>query len=206
GLLELFQADSDPAWLEWAEVLQRRQDELFWDDAAGGWFSTTGRDSSVLLRLKEDYDGAEPAASSVSALNLIILSHLVEQPAWTERVERTLRLFASRLEQMGRGVPMMASVLSTHLAGVQQIVVVVPYSSEGYSRAFELSRAIAKRYLPFAIFLWKHPVSSSALAASLPFVAAMTPVDGRAAVYVCKNFTCRQPATDVDALERELTS
>ena len=65
GLLELFQADGDPAWLEWALTLQRRQDELFWDPADGGWFSTTGQDPSVLLRLKEEYDGAEPAATSV---------------------------------------------------------------------------------------------------------------------------------------------
>ena len=47
-------------------TLQQRQDEQFWDPEDGGWFSTTGRDPSVLLRLKEDYDGAEPAASSVS--------------------------------------------------------------------------------------------------------------------------------------------
>ena len=75
GVLELFQADTDPKWLEWAITLQRRQDELFWDDVDGGWFSTTGRDRSVLLRMKEDYDGAEPTASSVSVLNLIALSH-----------------------------------------------------------------------------------------------------------------------------------
>ncbi|HWW88726.1 MAG TPA: thioredoxin domain-containing protein, partial [Vicinamibacterales bacterium] len=60
GLLELFQADPDPAWLEWAVTLQRRLDELFWDEAEGGWFSTTGKDPSVLLRLKDEYDGAEP--------------------------------------------------------------------------------------------------------------------------------------------------
>ena len=70
GLLELFQATGDAAWLEWAIALQARQDELFWDEADGGWFSTTGRDPSVLLRLKEDYDGAEPSASSVAALNV----------------------------------------------------------------------------------------------------------------------------------------
>src|SRR5581483_10731863 len=70
GLLELFQADSDPVWLEWAIALQRRQDELFWDETSGGWFSTTGRDATVLLRMKEDYDGAEPTASSVSVWNL----------------------------------------------------------------------------------------------------------------------------------------
>src|SRR5262249_42813509 len=74
GLLELFQADSDPAWLEWAIRLQRRQDELFLDPQEGGWFSTTGRDPTVLLRMKEDYDGAEPTASSISVMNLIFLS------------------------------------------------------------------------------------------------------------------------------------
>src|SRR5205814_8128663 len=122
GLLELFQADVDPVWLEWAIALQERQDELFWDEAAGGWFSTTGRDPSVLLRMKEDYDGAEPTASSVSVLNLMVLSHLVSDSAWGERIDATLRLFGMRLEQMGRGVPMMGAALAVRLAGVQQIV------------------------------------------------------------------------------------
>ena len=88
GLLELFQADGDPAWLEWALTLQPRQDELFWDAAEGGWFSTTGKDPSVLLRLKEDYDGAEPAASSLAVLNLLTLSHLTGDPAM-EREDRS---------------------------------------------------------------------------------------------------------------------
>ena len=85
GLLELFQADADPAWLEWAIALQRRQDELFWDETAGGWFSTTGRDPSVLIRMKEDYDGAEPTASSMSVMNLLALSHLVHERRGTNR-------------------------------------------------------------------------------------------------------------------------
>jgi uncharacterized protein len=208
GLLELFQADTDPIWLEWAIALQQRQDELFWDEVSGGWFSTTGRDSSVLLRLKEDYDGAEPAASSIAVLNLILLSHLVENREWPDRVEKTLRLFATRIEKMGRGVPMMASALSTRLAGVQQIVLVEPDGSRQApdAEASSLRRALAQRYLPFAISLRVDSSSKHALAGSLPAIAAMAPVEGKAAVYVCRNFTCRQPVTDVDALERELTS
>ncbi len=69
GLLELFQASGDAKWLAWARELQARQDELFWDAEGGGWFSTTGADPSVLVRMKEDYDGAEPAPSSVSSSN-----------------------------------------------------------------------------------------------------------------------------------------
>jgi uncharacterized protein YyaL (SSP411 family) len=198
GLLELFQADPAPMWLEWAIALQRRQDELFWDEAAGGWFSTTGKDPHVLLRMKEDYDGAEPTASSVSVFNLLALSHLVSDPHWQDRIERTLRLFGTRLEQMGRGVPMMAAALSVYTAGLQQIVIVEGRGDDS------LDRAVALNYLPFSIQLRVSDEGQRALAGSLPFLEAMRPVDGVTAAYVCRDFTCRQPVTTVDALEREL--
>jgi uncharacterized protein YyaL (SSP411 family) len=205
GLLELFQSDPQPMWLEWAIALQRRQDELFWDEQAGGWFSTTGKDPSVLLRMKEDYDGAEPTASSVSVLNLLVLSHLVADAPWADRIERTLRLFATRLEQMGRGVPMMAAALSTSLAGVQQIVIAEGDPSTGSGRADDaLDRFISMHYLPFAIQLRVTPEAQRALAASLPFLASMQPLAGVTAAYVCRDFTCRQPVTTVDALKQEL--
>ena len=198
GLLELFQSDPQPMWLEWAIALQHRQDALFWDESAGGWFSTTGTDASVLLRMKEDYDGAEPTASSVSVLNLLTLSHLVADAQWSSRIERTLKLFATRLEQMGRGVPMMAAALSQYTAGVQQIVI-----AEG-SGDDALDRFVALRYLPFAIQLRLSAEEQRALAGSLPLIAAMQPVAGITAAYVCRDFTCRQPVTTVDALEQEL--
>jgi uncharacterized protein len=203
GLLELFQADADPMWLEWAIALQQRQDELFWDDAAGGWFSTTGRDPTVLLRMKEDYDGAEPTASAVSVLNLLVLSHLVDrvgEPEWPHRIERTLKLFGSRLEQVGRAVPMMAAALSAYTAGLQQIVIVDPSPPSASS----LLRAVARQYLPFAITLHVTPDRQRALAGSLPFIAAMQPVEGAAAAFVCRQFTCARPVTDVDGLQKEL--
>jgi uncharacterized protein len=199
GLLELFQSDVDPMWLEWAIALQERQDELFWDDNAGGWFSTSGRDPSVLIRMKEEYDGAEPAASSVSVCNLLVLSHLVDDPRWVNRIERTLRLFGARLEKTGRAVPMMAAALSAYVAGLQQIVIV-----EGEAGAADLERAVALQYLPFAITLLVPAGRQRALAASLPFIAAMQPVGGAPAAYVCRNFTCRQPVTNADALREEL--
>jgi len=201
GLLELFQTDANPAWIEWAVDLQRRQDELFWDEAGGGWFSTTGQDPTVLLRMKEDYDGAEPAASSISAMNLLVLTHLLDEPAWNDRLERTLRLFGGRLEQMGRAVPMMACALSTWTAGVQQIV--LAESRAGGAGALE--RIVAARYLPFAITLTLDDARRQALADRLPLIAAMGPLDGAAAAYVCRNFSCRAPATTAEALTAALS-
>jgi len=197
GLLELFQADSDPAWLHWIVDLQRRQDELFWDDVNGGWFSTTGSDPSVLVRMKEDYDGAEPTASSVSVLNLLVLAQLVEDRAWTDRIERTLRLFAARLEQLGRAVPMMAAALSTYRAGVQQIVIVGDAGRE------DLERAIGTRYRPFAITLALDD-NQEAVARLAPWIGAMKPVENKATAFVCRNFACERPVTKAEELQEKL--
>jgi len=200
GLLELFQADPDVRWLDWAQMLQRRQNELFWDDAGGGWFSTTGQDKHVLLRMKEDYDGAEPTASAVSVSNLLMLSHLVDEPEWAEQIEKTFRYFGSRIEQIGRAVPMMAAMLAASSAGLQQVIVV----GEAGQTETELRDALRRRYLPFTITLMLTPDQQSALAAKLPFIAAMHSVGGRPAAYVCRDFACRAPVTDRAALEAEL--
>jgi uncharacterized protein YyaL (SSP411 family) len=208
GLLELFQATSDPQWLDWAIDLQRRQDDLFWDEQGGGWFSTDGRDPTVLLRMKEEYDGAEPSPNSVAVFNLLWLSHLVDDRGWSSKIERTLKLFGVRLEQAGRAVPMMSAALSTTLAGVQQVVVVEDAGGAGRpespGNADELMTTLSSRYLPFAITLRVTEARREALAVRVPFVAAMQPVAGRAAAYVCRDFACRQPVTTTSDLATAL--
>ena len=195
GLLELFQADGDARWLEWALILQRRQDELFWDPVDGGWFSTTGHDPSVLLRLKEDYDGAEPAASSISVLNLLTLSHLTADPDMVQKIERTLSAFASRAAQMGRAVPMMLAALSTYHAGMPQLVLVG--DEAGVQPLLEVTRG---RYRPTSVIVRMGPARGDTLAELLPWTSAMTMRDGRATAYLCRDFACDAPVTAPDAL------
>jgi uncharacterized protein YyaL (SSP411 family) len=149
--------------------------------------------------MKEDYDGAEPTASSVSLTNLLVLSHLVADQSWSDRIERTLRLFGTRLDQMGRGVPMMAAALSTFVAGTTQIIIVKGADSD---RGIE--RSVASHYLPFAISLHVAAEAQHRLAGSLPLVAAMRPVDGKTTGYVCRDFSCKQPATTVADFESQL--
>ena len=97
--------------------LQARQDALFWDEVDGGWFSTTGTDPSVLLRLKEDYDGAEPSASSVSVLNALTLAHLTDDPEALTKAERTLARYGPRAGRAARVIPLMLAGLSTWYGG-----------------------------------------------------------------------------------------
>ena len=202
GLLELFQAGGDPQWLEWARTLQDAQDRLFWDDENAGWFSTSGSDPSVLLRLKEDYDGAEPAAGSVAVLNTLTLESLLGGGTWLSRAERTLARFGPRIGGAGRVVPMMMCGLSAWYAEHSQIVVV---GDPAGADALDLQRAVAARYRPFAVVLPVAPgAQQEAVARLMPFVGPMGLRDGRATAYVCQDFACREPVTDAAALTAQL--
>ncbi len=190
------------------------QDERFGDEQDGGWFSTTGDDPTVLLRLKEDYDGAEPAPSSIAALNLLTLSHLLgpdlgqtavtpgSDPALT-KVERTLARLGPRIGAGARAVPMMLCALSAWHAGFDQIVLV---GDPDAPKTRALKSALAARYLPFGIVVPVAPgAPQQALAERLPFIGAMTTGAG-AAAYVCRDFACRQPVSDPEDLAQELAA
>jgi uncharacterized protein len=203
GLLELFQTDGDAKWLEWLLTLQDIQDERFWDPEDGGWFSTTGEDPAVLLRLKEDYDGAEPAASSVSVLNLLTQVHLVPDADKHAKAERTLARLGPQLGAAARAVPMMLCAFSAWHSGLTQIVIVGQRDGPN-TRA--LKQELASRYLPFSIVIPVEPgPEQERIASHLGFVGSMTPREG-AAAYVCRDFTCQQPVTRAEDLSGMLVS
>jgi uncharacterized protein YyaL (SSP411 family) len=198
GVLELFQSSGDPQWLTWARELQARQDELFWDEGNGGWFSTTGADPSVLVRMKEDYDGAEPSPTSVSAMNLLTLAHLTGETAYSDRATQAIASFGGRLEEQGRAVPFMAAALSTSIAGGEQIVIVGRRESADTKAMW---MAANRAYRPFAVITPVDPSQQQALAEHMPWIAQMRMIDNQATVYVCRGFTCAAPSTDPAVLQ-----
>jgi hypothetical protein len=202
GLTELFQTTGDARWLEWAQELTSIQTSLFFDERDGGWFSTTGDDPSVLLRLKEDYDGAEPAAASVTVRNLIALSHLAGDDALAARARRTLERYGSQIGRVARIMPLMlANVALTHGRSTEIVIV----GSAGQPDTLALESVVARTYLPWAVAMTLDAgADPQALAARAPWLAAMRPADGRATAYVCDNFACREPVTDPAALGRVL--
>ncbi len=107
GLLDLYEASFDVEWLKLAVELQETQDRLFLDEKQGGYFSTSGKDESVVLRMKDDNDSAEPAASSVAALNLLRLSQFRDDPAaaGAERARKTIDAFAATLSHFPSAMP-----------------------------------------------------------------------------------------------------
>ncbi len=93
GLLELYDATLSVRWLHWAHDLQKEMDRQFWDPIAGGYFQSSTEDRSVILRLKESHDGAEPSANSLAALNGLRLGALLDDEGNRRRGIQILQAF-----------------------------------------------------------------------------------------------------------------
>ena len=198
GLLELFQSTGEARWLQWTIELQERQDDLFLDAVNGGWYSTTGRDPSVLVRAKEEHDGAEPSATSVSALNTLTLAHLTGDARWRQRADEALGSLGGRLRTQGKSVPLMAAALATAITPSAQIVVVGPRDREDTQK---LWRRAQRAFRPFTVMMPVEPGEAQvAVSRVLPWVGGMSMLGGQATAYVCENFVCAAPVVDPEAL------
>ena len=202
GLLELFQATGAVRWLDWARDLTAIQTRLFFDDRDGGWFTTTGDDPSVLLRLKEDHDGAEPSPASVTVRNLLLLGQITGDAGYTERARRTLERYGSQIASVVRVMPfMVANVALWHAPKSEVVLVGDPTSEE--TRALE--RVLAGRYLPAAVAIPVAPGDRQReMGATLPWIGAMSSKDGRATAFVCQAFACQAPTSEPATLARQL--
>jgi uncharacterized protein len=194
GLLDLYEASFDVEWLKFASQLQETQDRLFFDENNGGYFSTSGKDESVFLRMKDDNDGAEPAASSVAALNLLRLSQFRGDNGMAERARKTIDAFATTLSHFPSAMPQMLVALDYSLSKPRQIVIA---GKKDAQETKALLKEVHLHFLPKTVlFLADGAEGQKYLGEKNEAVRAMSPIDGKPAAYVCENFICKAPVTD----------
>jgi uncharacterized protein len=194
GLLDLYEASFDIEWLKFAIQLQETQDRLFFDQRNGGYFSNSGQDENVFVRMKDDNDGAEPAASSVAALNLLRLSQIRDDPKIAKRAKNTIDAFATVLSHFPSTMPQMLVALDYSLSKPRQIVIAGKNDSPE-TRA--LLKEVRRHFLPKAILLLADGgEGQKSLGEKNEAIRGMSLVHGKPAAYVCENFTCKAPVTD----------
>lgn len=200
GLLDLFDVTQDPYWIEVADRLTKKQIDLFWDDKNGGFFSSSGTDSSVLLRMKEDQDGAEPSPNSVSARNLLRLGILLDSENYRSKAKMTFMACKEMLDKYPMALTQMLIAYLDFLHPPPEVVLC------GDRKAPEMESMIAcvnKSRLPSCALI-VHDGSDSCFVQALDAIKAMKPIDGKVTAYVCKNYACSNPVTTVEELEETL--
>ncbi len=202
GLLDLYEASFDVRWLTWAVRLQEMQDQLFWDSQSGGYFTTRGTDPSVLMRTREDYDGAEPSPNSIAAMNLLRLAQMTDRQAWTEKARKTFAAFGRRLQTQPEGLPQLASALDFNLSKPKQVIIAGQLNA---ADTRVLLRLVHDRFIPNKILLLADGAQGQKqLAHWLPFIEGVTRKQGRATAYICENYVCKLPTADPEVVARLL--
>ena len=202
GLLDLYEAAFDTRWLRRAIELTERQNTLFHDEKNGGFFDTSGKDDSLLFRTKEDHDGAEPAGNSIATLNLLRLSQITNSHQWREMADRTLSLFSGRLGKIPQALPQMLAALDFHLDKPKQIIIAGKRQNEDTQR---MLREVNRRYLPSKIILLADGgTGQQFLNRYLPFIQSMTMLNGKATAFICENYACKEPTSDLPVMVKQL--
>jgi uncharacterized protein YyaL (SSP411 family) len=196
GVLALYQATLEPSHLEFALALAHSMLARFFDPKDGGFWQSADAAPGLIVRVKEDYDGAEPGGNSVAALALLELGNITGRAEFTTAARKTLGLFAEHLEQMPQAVPSLLAALDFSLEEPARVVLADPSAEAANPPRCALLRAIHSVYQPNKVVLGN-------AGAVEPFAKTLPPGQGPV-VYFCTGSACQEPTSDPNRIQEML--
>ncbi len=142
-----------------------------------------------MLRMKDDYDGAEPSGNSVALLDLLRLAHFTDRADYREAAERTLEALGPKISNQTVAVPQMLVGLDYALGPRREVVIA--------GDAEEFLRHVRERFMPRTITLRTG-------AHFFPAAANMREMDAKPTAYVCQDYVCQLPTNELAKLDELL--
>jgi uncharacterized protein len=198
GMLDLYEASFNVEWLQTAMKLTDDQIRIFYDDTCGGFFEISGTDPTILVRTKEAYDGAEPSGNSIAILNLLRLSHIIDNSRYYDIAMQSLASFGERITKSPEAMPQFLVAIDFSLTTPTQIILA---GKKEHPIIRGMLREIHSRFLPNKILLLADRKEGLALLRKhSPFFESSAFVEGAVKAYVCKQYACLLPASNVQHL------
>jgi len=191
GLFALYQATGDPGWYSEANELVERMVDLF-ADPAGGFFTTGSDAEALIIRPKDHYDSPHPSANSMAAEACLIASLYTGDAELRALAEGAIRAGGRLIEGAPTGVGHLLAVLASLLLPPREVAIVGP-------EADRLARVVWERFRPDVALA----VDTTGEAAIVPLLAGRESPDATRA-FVCRDFVCELPVSDLESLRRQL--
>jgi len=198
GLIELYEAIFDARHLGVALELTSDMVRHFWDEAGGGLYLTPDDGESLFVRKKEIYDGAIPSGNSVAMLNLLRLGRMTATSDLEEKAARIGSAFSGSVKKLPSAHTQLMVALDFGIGPCYEVVIA------GRAQAKDtkaMAKALRTRFLPNKVVLLNPGERESPEIAKLAeFTKNQSSIDGRATAYVCMNYNCKLPTTDIDKM------
>ena len=195
GLIELYEATFEIAYLRTALDLNTSMLRHFWDERSGGLYSTADDSESLLVRQKEIYNGAMPSGNSAAMLNLLRLARMTANSELEEKAAQIGRVFSSSVLQSPASHTQLMAALDFAVGPTYEVVIA------GNSQADDTThmlRALRKEFIPNKVVLLRPTeVELPEIARLAEFTKYLSSKEGKATAYVCQNYSCKLPTTDI---------
>ena len=199
GLIALYEASFDSRWLREAERLANIMIDQFGDENGDGFFFTGKAHEALIVQSKSAYDGATPSGASMAIHGLLRLAKHMDNPVFHETAVDTLKLYFNQMESMPSGSGQLLCELSFLLSTPKEIAIIGEICDK---RTEELLTTLHNMYIPNKIIGLSDPNEEN----RLPLLANKPQVNGNSTVYVCENFACQTPTSDVEEFVELLKS
>ena len=202
GLIETYELTFDVKYLKSAVQFSDDQIEHFWDTENGGFYFTTDESVPVLVRMKDVYDGAIPSGNSVSAMNFLRLARILSRPEYERIAEQIFHAFSNQINRNSAGFSQMLKAINFSKGPAYEILIA---GEQSHPKTSELIEGIRKQFLPNSVVIL---VSSQddELKSWLPHLQNYRERDnGEPLVYVCQNFACKLPTSDIEEVLVQLS-
>jgi len=186
GVIELYEATLEPKHLDFASELAVAMLARFYDPATGGFWQSPADNRDLILRVKDDYDGAEPSGNSVATLALLKLAAITGREDFGQPAEATLQLFAHRIESQPAAMAFMLQAVDFWLDEPRRVIIVGESEAEEFQ---QLLRAAHSVYQPNKIILGN-------AGAVEPFAKTLT-AKNVATAFICTGTTCHPPTREL---------
>ena len=198
GLIALYEASFNPRWLKEAARLAEVMIEQFWDTSSSGFFFTGKAHESLIVQSKSAYDSATPSGTAMAVHSLLRLAKHLDRADFHDKAVQALSLYYHQMENAPSGSGQLLCELEFLLSTPKEIAVVGETNADD---TMAILREIHGRFLPNKIVAMLDPYDAQPSAdASLPLTAGKTQIDGKATVYVCENYACQTPTTEIGEL------
>ncbi|MBI4548741.1 MAG: thioredoxin domain-containing protein [Ignavibacteriae bacterium] len=195
GLIDLYESSFNIRWFTAAIELTELQNILFFDNKDGGYYDISGNDKSILVRTKESYDGAEPTGNAIAILNLLRLSAMIDKKELKTMAERSLKYFGESMLNASHAMPQFLVALDFSQSKPKQIIVA---GSANDVRTRAMLNEVHARFIPNKIILLADGAEGQkAVARYMPFISSFKTLNGRPTAYICEDYVCQLPTSDV---------
>ena len=196
GLLELYEATFNATYLAEALQLSNIMVDEFWDVTNGGFFLGGEKSEKLIVRAKTGYDGAMPSGNSVAAMNCSKLNRITGETKWAEISDKIFITFSNEIQQTPSGYASMVNAFLFNTDNPKEIVIVGSGKDSDTISAIE---KIKSEYVPNKVIIFKDTDDElNKLSPLAKWTVTQETIDEKTTYYICQDFACKIPTTDLD--------